>query len=576
MLDNRGQAQGRLQRRTVLLLAGCVLAAATASANGGGGDRPKVTAAVRVNAQQALFPNDNPTRNSTTIAASEDGDKVLVGFEDFQGFCGAPSNLACPPQNPPGLSGYAFSTNGGQSFTDAGSFSAIGTLIPSGHPWVDRMGRDGHGDGDGHDNHGKNGHDDQGDHDGHHGHDRDTFFFATLLRSQTNGVSGGLGVYRGHFGSANFIVDDGQVIAPPHAGDLYSREAIAASKDGSDSAYLVLANIDQICNVPAAGFGQIELWRTHDGGDSWQGPAVVSPETSVITDPNDPQCGNDGKLQVAPAVAIGTRGEVYVVWQYGPRFYLNANNVAVNDPTNAVGFARSLDGGVTFSAPAAIAPLNAMRDNPPVGYALNRMNDQPRITVATSGRYRGRIYVTFYPAVAPVSGATTAQSLVSSQAYMIYSDDRGSTWSSRVALAPPVPPTGVKRFWPTPSVRPNGDVDVVYMESQETATGTTCSAPIGGAMRIGPVSSLVNTYWVQSRNGGATFGAPVRVSSETSNWCTPPYKFASFNFSNFGAYIGSVSIEDQTLSVWPDDRNAGPVDVLFATIKGDQHGDHDH
>lgn len=558
MFNKRVEKESRLQRAVVLLLA----AAAAAITGTAGADSLKVSAAVRVNAPQALFPNDNPSRNSTSIAASADGDKVLVSFEDFQGFCGAPSNLACPPQNPPGLSGYAVSTNGGQSFTDGGSFPAIGNLIPAGHPWVDRLGEDGEGE------------DDKKDHDDH-GHGQDTWFFATLLRSQTNGVSGGLGVYRGHFGSANFLVDDGQVIAPIHAGDLYSREAITASKDGSGSAYMVLANIDQICGVPAAGFGQIELWRTHDGGDSWQGPAVVSPETSVITDPNDPQCGNDGKLQVAPAVAIGTHGEVYVVWQFGPRFFLDANNNAVNDPTNAVGFARSLDGGATFSAPAAIAPLNAMRDNPPVGYALNRMNDQPRITVATSGQHRGRIYVTFYPAVAPVSGATTAQSLVSSQAYIIHSDDQGSTWSAPVALAPPVPPTGLKRFWPTPSVRPNGDVDVVFLESQEVPTGTDCVARIGGAQRIGPANSLVNTFWVQSRDGGATFGPPVRLSSATSNWCTPPYRFASFNFSNFGAYIGTVSIDNRTLAVWPDDRG-GPVDVLFEQVKGHQNNGHDH
>ena len=71
-----------------------------------------------------------------------------------------------------------------------------------------------------------------------------------------------------------------------------------------------------------------------------------------------------------------------------------------------------------------------MRDNPPVGYGKNRMNDQPRITVATTGHEKGRIYLTFYQSVQEVAGAATAQSNVSSQIYIMHSDDKGQTWSA--------------------------------------------------------------------------------------------------------------------------------------------------
>jgi len=546
MLDKRVERKSRLRPWVVLLLAAAAGVATTA-----GADSLKVSEAVRVNAPQALFPNDNPSRNSSTLASDEKGDQLLVGFEDFQGFCVAPSNLGCPPQNPPGLSGYAFSTNGGGSFTDGGSLFALGTSIPAGHPWVARLG---------------------GKKDKKGNDDRDTWFYATMMRNKTTGAGTNLGVYRGHFSGNNFTFDDGQVINPPIAGDFYTREAIAAADDGN-SAYLVTANIAKICGVSQAGFGQIEVWRTHDGGDSWQGPVIVGVEDVAVLDPTSPDCGNDGFLQVAPAVSVGPQGEVYVVWQHGPHFFLNAAGAVVNSPDSTIAFASSTDGGQTFTAPVAIAELNAMRDNPPSGYAQNRLNDQPRIAVAMSGPNRGRVYVGIYPSVAPVpTGPATVQTPGSSQAYLIHSDDQGATWSPRVALAPPPPPTGVKRIWPTPSVRTNGDVDVVYLESREVATGTNCNAPIGGARRIGPLNSLVDTYWVQSRDGGATFGTPVKVSSVTSNWCTAPYRFGSFTLSNAGAYIGTVSTSNHTLVTWPDDRN-GPMDVFFADIKGHQSDD---
>ena len=555
MLEERSETRSGLAGVALLLIAvwGVGMAAGPLAADGG----PRVSADVRVNAPQQLFPNDNPTRSTTTIAASSDGQNLLVGFEDFQGVCGPPLGLACPPPSPPGVVGFSFSTDGGRSWTDGGAPFPIGATITQGHPWADRLAA--HGDDD-HGDDGENGHD--GDHD--------TYFLSTVLQNATTSRILGLGVYRGHFGAGTFAFDNAKTIFPANAGDLYTRAALAAAKDGHPDAYVALVNIDEICGVPFAGFGQIEVFRTHDGGATWAGPAVVSPETAAILDPNDPQCGNQGFLQVAPAVAIGPHGEVYVVWQYGPEFLLNGTITA----TDSIAFSRSVDGGQTFSAPALIAGLNDMRANPPVGLGQNRMNDQPRLAVATSGAHRGRIYVTMFPAVSPVAVAATAQSVVSSQAYLIFSDDLGATWSAPSALAPPVPPTGVKRLWPTVSVRPGGAVDVVYLESQEVATGTRCSVPIGPvAKRTGPASSLVDTFWVQSRDGGSSFGPPVRVSSQTSNWCTAPYRFATSLLANFGFYIGSTSVGDRTFAVWPDDGSGGPIDVLFATIQGHQEGD---
>jgi hypothetical protein len=260
---------------------------------------------------------------------------------------------------------------------------------------------------------------------------------------------------------------------------------------------------------------------------------------------------------------------VYLVWQFGP--FADADGVFAT--TSSIAFSRSLDNGATFSARKLLVSYNNMRENPPVGYAKNRMNDQPRIAVARSGAHRGRIYVTFYQSVQPVQSPATQQSLVSSQAYVMYSDTRGRSWSTPQAIAPAVPATGVKRFWPTVAVRPNGDVDILYLESREQQATTDptdleCNVLIGGGQRReGTASSLVDTYLVQSRNGGLTFGAPIKVSTETSNWCEAAYQGVGGLYSNFGDYLGLDTAQNRTFALWPDGRN-GFSDIFFARIKG--------
>ena len=72
---------------------------------------------------------------------------------------------------------------------------------------------------------------------------------------------------------------------------------------------------------------------------------------------------------------------------------------------------------------------------------------------------------------------------------------------------------------------------------------------------------------MQSQDGGVTFGPPVRISSETSNWCTVAYAPANPNFSNFGDYLGTASGGNRTFVTWPDGRN-GVSDVFFSEVKG--------
>ena len=72
---------------------------------------PRVGPNVQVNAPQQPFPHGLLGRSETSIGATPDGQHLLVGFNDAQGFCGPPFGVACTPESPAGLSGFAFSTD---------------------------------------------------------------------------------------------------------------------------------------------------------------------------------------------------------------------------------------------------------------------------------------------------------------------------------------------------------------------------------------------------------------------------------------------------------------------------------
>ena len=61
-------------------------------------------------------------------------------------------------------------------------------------------------------------------------------------------------------------------------------------------------------------------------------------------------------------------------------------------------------------------------------------------------------------------------------------------------------------------------------------------------------------------NLGASFGASVRVSDVTTNWCT----VASNIRPNMGDYIGSAAGANRILPAWADGRNGVP-DTFFSS-----------
>lgn len=547
-----------------------------------GGNNPALMVGpnVRVNAPQEPFPAGLLGRSETTIAVAPDGSRMVAGWNDAQGFCGPPFGATCKPQKPNGLSGYAFSVDGGLTWEDGGApdpklgRSSVGVpVFTRGDPWL-AVDRDGN-----------------------------TFFYANLAVNAHTGDDLGVSVHRGSFLGANFAWQDVRVFNSPNAQnlctnpgppppaqipcDFYDKEAIATDPNDPNNAVVSVTNfqgqptIGPKCgDLAQFGFGQIEVWRTRDGGANWLGPAIAGPERPDSVK----SCGDSGTLQQSSAPAFGPDGEVFVTWQVGPTF-----DASGGTSTGAAIFvARSFDGGATFDKPNNVATINSMRQNAPVGYNRDRINDHPRIAVMTEGDSAGRVLVAFYSAVAPVTAAPITacpapvtglcrdQRLTSSQVFVSFSDDQGKTFGKPVPVAPAPPSTGLKRWWPVVTVGDGGDVNVVYYESNESPvpSGEVCQVTLAGGAtplrRRGPAHSLVDTFIAQSVDGGETFGAPVKVSSVTSDWCTALTNIRP----NFGDYIGAVTVGQTTFAVWADSRDTilvggvprHVVDVFFAPV----------
>lgn len=110
-----------LKRLSVAVVSQAVLLVAGMTATALAANSPQVGPNVQVNDPQQLFPIGFQTCSTTTLGASEDGQRLLAGWEDFRGLCGPPSNQACPPENPAGLSGFGYSVDGGLTWTDGGA-----------------------------------------------------------------------------------------------------------------------------------------------------------------------------------------------------------------------------------------------------------------------------------------------------------------------------------------------------------------------------------------------------------------------------------------------------------------------
>lgn len=226
-------------------------------------------------------------------------------------------------------------------------------------------------------------------------------------------------------------------------------------------------------------------------------------------------------------VQTGPNGEVYVCW---------ADHTQVISPYKAdgMGFARSTDGGITFTPASVIFPYRGTRvDGFDATYNFTRVNDFPSMAVDKSSKsHRGRIYIAY-----PEANVSDNHSEIKVR----YSDNGGTSWSNPVIVNIP---QARQSFFPWITVDDKyGIVWVVYYAFDQSTGYST------------------NTYVAASVNGTTWYSQKV---SDVAH-ITAPIDNNNFAYGYAGDYIGIAAYNGVAYPTWMDNRN-GTWQVYTSTV----------
>lgn len=266
------------------------------------------------------------------------------------------------------------------------------------------------------------------------------------------------------------------------------------------------------------GGDQIMFSRSTDGGATWSNPLPISPDYN-----NGAAGGRQGS-----AVKVGPDGTVYVVW-------LDTVN-----KQNVERMSVSHDGGKTFPAQnITVAPVTDDGVSPLPGTSFRQDSRTfPSFSIGATGT----MYVAW-------SNRTNGHAVVQ----LATSTNGGTTWSAPITAGDV---TGRSAFFASVAADPNGNVDVAFLAMDEVPTGTV---PAAGIVHY-------DAYFTQSTDGGATFGAPVKISTASSD---PDGSSTNALHAQFlGDYITVVADASHAYAVWTDSRNATPCAAVDAYRNG--------
>lgn len=146
--------------------------------------------------------------------------------------------------------------------------------------------------------------------------------------------------------------------------------------------------------------GRVAVSFSADRGRSWRAPVAVTAEPEEL----------DGGADARPKIAAGSRGEVYVTW----------TRPLAKPYTGEVRFARSLDGGHTFSVPQVVH-----RDRQVITHRFNSLVVTPA----------GRVVVAWIDKRDQVAAVAAQTAYRGAAVYVAISEDRGATFAREFKLA---------------------------------------------------------------------------------------------------------------------------------------------
>jgi hypothetical protein len=386
----------------------------------------------------ALGPSG--TQSETTIAVDSTGQHIVIGYNDFRAFS------LDPTKSPVSISGFMYSDNGGATFVDGGSLPTGPTTIIQGQLFPQIFG------------------------------DPDVRYLGGCNFTYTSLMVNG-------FGPSGLV----QTLSVHHSTDCghtwsapvevtpatNPNGGVDVNGDAEDAADKELSDVDpdtgrfMICwtNFTSAAVGGIEMSCTYSDNILAASP-VFSPRRVVAAAEEDGQ---------GSAVRFAGNGSpnAYVAWARFPDFY-----------TNNIGFARSTDNGVTWSA-----PVNITNDFLTMDYVLgnDRVNVNPSLAVDKSpGAYSGYVYVVY----------SNNNSLDGADVVLQRSTDGGLTFSASIVLNS-APGRDRPQWFPYVTVdRTTGRVWVFYYDQ--------------GVASSGDLSQVTYLY---SDDGGSTWSAPAPLTA---------------------------------------------------------------
>jgi len=252
---------------------------------------------------------------------------------------------------------------------------------------------------------------------------------------------------------------------------------------------------------------QIEVSHSSDGGLTWSTGLNIS---AAI---------NAGSHNQGVNLHTGPNGEVYAIW-------------AVYDSwpseETAIGFAKSMDGGATFTtAQRIITNIRGIRTS---GTSKNqRVNSFPSMTVDISnGPNRGTIYVVWTNIGVP--GVNTGSSI---DVYMIKSTDNGTTWSTPSRINQDPTGLGKQHYFPWICCDPvSGTLSCIFYDDRNVSS-TKCEV-----------------YVANSKDGGQTW-----EDFKVSDVSFTPTPIPGLADSYMGDYLGITAQDRKVYPVWSDNRS---------------------
>lgn len=252
---------------------------------------------------------------------------------------------------------------------------------------------------------------------------------------------------------------------------------------------------------------EIEIARSTTNGQSWSEKIMISSGV------------NAGSHNQGVNVQTGPNGEVYVVWA-----------IYDNWPgdENALGFAKSLDGGATFQpAYRIIENIKGIRNS--TAGKNHRVNSFPSMAVDISnGDHSGDIYVVW--ANVGVPGTNTGPDV---NVYMIKSTNGGTSWSSPVKINQDPAGTGKKHYFPWITCDPEtGTLCVIFYDDRDVS------------------ANQVETWVAYSMDGGEVWD-DFRVSDVAFT----PAPIPGLASGYMGDYLGISAREGMVYPCWTDNRS---------------------